>query len=115
MVLRCDKTVVLVCFLTIHLPPRSTRTDSLFPYTTLCRSRLGHAGNGLRRRVGEQHDLVRDEPLIPPVARLLERPRPDPAGIDDRLHGGGRRRAAALPAAHEIGRASCRERVCQYV
>src|SRR3546814_2517257 len=22
-------------------PPRSTRTDTLFPYTTLCRSRLG--------------------------------------------------------------------------
>src|SRR3546814_12167764 len=25
----------------IRLPPRSTRTDTLFPYTTLCRSQLG--------------------------------------------------------------------------
>src|SRR3546814_10594312 len=47
-----------------------------------------------------QHDLVRDQPLIPPIARLLERPRADPARVDDRLHSGGGRRAAALPAAH---------------
>src|SRR3546814_6081525 len=29
---------VLVCFLMIRRPPRSTRTDTLFPYTTLFRS-----------------------------------------------------------------------------
>src|SRR3546814_13443332 len=28
-------------FLMIRLPPRSTRTDTLFPYTTLFRSRMG--------------------------------------------------------------------------
>src|SRR3546814_16472670 len=28
----------LVCFLMIRRPPRSTRTDTLFPYTTLFRS-----------------------------------------------------------------------------
>src|SRR3546814_14224146 len=27
-------------FLMIRRPPRSTRTDTLFPYTTLCRSHL---------------------------------------------------------------------------
>src|SRR3546814_10727941 len=27
------------CFVMIRRPPRSTRTDTLFPYTTLCRSR----------------------------------------------------------------------------
>src|SRR3546814_12057923 len=31
----------LVFFLMIRRPPRSTRTDTLFPYTTLFRSRLG--------------------------------------------------------------------------
>src|SRR3546814_19952303 len=31
--------VVLFCFLMIRRPPRSTRTDTLFPYTTLFRSR----------------------------------------------------------------------------
>src|SRR3546814_2094316 len=30
--------VLLVFFLMIRLPPRSTRTDTLFPYTTLFRS-----------------------------------------------------------------------------
>src|SRR3546814_20036002 len=30
---------VFVCFLLIRRPPRSTRTDTLFPYTTLFRSR----------------------------------------------------------------------------
>src|SRR3546814_7197339 len=30
--------MVFVCFLLIRRPPRSTRTDTLFPYTTLFRS-----------------------------------------------------------------------------
>src|SRR3546814_16803280 len=30
--------VILFCFLMIRRPPRSTRTDTLFPYTTLFRS-----------------------------------------------------------------------------
>src|SRR3546814_10857884 len=34
----------------IRRPPRSTRTDTLFPYTTLFRS--GHPGRGDRRRGG---------------------------------------------------------------
>src|SRR3546814_16623925 len=39
------------------LPPRSTRTDTLFPYTTLFRSR--HARNGKRSRSGDhRHDIV---------------------------------------------------------
>src|SRR3546814_7057405 len=32
---------VFVCFLMIRRPPRSTRTDTLVPYTTLFRSRRG--------------------------------------------------------------------------
>src|SRR3546814_12727474 len=49
----------------IRPPPRATRTDSLFPYTTLFRSRLGERDadlggrhridrHGNRRRPGEQ-------------------------------------------------------------
>src|SRR3546814_3337666 len=34
----------------IRRPPRSTRTDTLFPYTTLFRSRRGRAGQGRGRR-----------------------------------------------------------------
>src|SRR3546814_14337480 len=43
----CSFSVVFVClhcsvffFLMIRRPPRSTRTDTLFPYTTLFRSQL---------------------------------------------------------------------------
>src|SRR3546814_4809176 len=41
---------VFVFFLMIRRPPRSTRTDTLFPYTTLFRSVL--AGSGLDPKVG---------------------------------------------------------------
>src|SRR3546814_5268707 len=33
--------LVVICFLMIQRPPRSTRTDTLFPYTTLFRSLAG--------------------------------------------------------------------------
>src|SRR3546814_17736496 len=33
--------LLLLFFLMIRRPPRSTRTDTLFPYTTLFRSQLG--------------------------------------------------------------------------
>src|SRR3546814_14741643 len=36
--------MVVVFFLRIRRPPRSTRTDTLFPYTTLFRSDAGVAG-----------------------------------------------------------------------
>src|SRR3546814_10953889 len=36
----------LLLFLMIRRPPRSTRTDTLFPYTTLFRSRQPITGNG---------------------------------------------------------------------
>src|SRR3546814_15313256 len=38
MVLFTDTVTVIFFFLMIRLPPRSTRTDTLFPYTTLFRS-----------------------------------------------------------------------------
>src|SRR3546814_5437299 len=43
--MRCEYSVSLFCFfLRVRRPPRSTRTDTLFPYTTLFRStRAGKA------------------------------------------------------------------------
>src|SRR3546814_6538174 len=41
-------------FLMIRLPPRSTRTDTLFPYTTRFRSHR----NGARRRIDERKATV---------------------------------------------------------
>src|SRR3546814_13336118 len=47
----------------LRRPPRSTRTDTLFPYTTLFRSVLSRAGALLARDLGEEgaplpHQLV---------------------------------------------------------
>src|SRR3546814_12115111 len=39
----------------IRRPPTSTRTDTLFPYTTRCRSRGGLAGRRRRRGPVHQH------------------------------------------------------------
>src|SRR3546814_12903002 len=98
----------------IRRPPRSTRTDTLFPYTTLFRSTRMLT---LKFRAG-----------------LFENPWP--RKDHERLAGNAEARALALkaaqrsivllgndgtlpltPGAHkrEIGRASCRERVCPYV
>src|SRR3546814_5328201 len=41
---------VFFFFLMIRRPPRSTRTDTLFPYTTLFRSRGGTGGEGRSAR-----------------------------------------------------------------
>src|SRR3546814_3173273 len=51
-------------FLMIRRPPRSTRTDTLFPYTTLFRSvrrlflGLGRAADGDRRLGVHRHQIV---------------------------------------------------------
>src|SRR3546814_5171861 len=46
----------IFCFLMIRRPPRSTRTDTLFPYTTLFRS---GRGAGRLRTPGESHRHAR--------------------------------------------------------
>src|SRR3546814_16569608 len=53
----CNYLYVLTCFLfffflMIRRPPRSTRTDTLFPYTTLFRSLLYGAGSPLTNSAG---------------------------------------------------------------
>src|SRR3546814_19040223 len=51
--------LVVIFFLMIRRPPRSTRTDTLFPYTTLFRSHLrarySRPRPADRRRVGPAH------------------------------------------------------------
>src|SRR3546814_13362929 len=134
----------------IRRPPRSTRTDTLFPYTTLFRSRL-------EARQEAADVLLAVEPrLEQAAARITEildelvakrHPRPiDQIGVRHREP----RTAIVIGVEHqfgnavadrgadvlvlaprgliadvevplgarrviEIGRASCRERVCQYV
>src|SRR3546814_21174478 len=60
-ILLCYLLLVNFFFLMIRRPPRSTRTDTLFPYTTLFRSlRLAH--RPLRPRAQRQPQLL-PEPL----------------------------------------------------
>src|SRR3546814_17791946 len=100
----------------IRRPPRSTRTDPLFPYTTLFRSRTP---------VLAHHRLPRCRPNLypagnreqsPPVAahraRCVAACEKAVIGVIDELF--CEHRPELLPR-EEIGRASCRERVCQYV
>src|SRR3546814_14217893 len=54
-------------FLMLRRPPRSTRTDTLFPYTTLFRSEATGAVGGEARR--QLHDLREDDPRGDVVAR----------------------------------------------
>src|SRR3546814_13478329 len=94
----------------LRRPPRSTRTDTLFPYTTLFRSieqRLQLAG----QRVGPGGDVAGAE-ADHEVAGL--RQFHDHAG---KLFRPRQRQHVAVSAGAQgqIGRASCRERVCQYV
>src|SRR3546814_15092849 len=109
----------------IRRPPRSTRTDTLFPYTTLVRScaslvlALGLGGVG-----GWQAKSVRvtaaAQPMDDAVAayRVFATDRTRPVEMDASQ---GPELQAWLsarlgrPMALQIGRESRRERVCQYV
>src|SRR3546814_15087537 len=127
----------------IRRPPRSTRTDTLFPYTTLFRSRFeaGEAAAQRAQRLGriegaEIAELAAVEDRRAAVIRMnpgLTVPDDDalilaadgadehrnlPAAVFavDRLAAVARKFALGhADDAGEIGRASCRERVCQYV
>src|SRR3546814_5387499 len=62
----------------IRRPPRSTRTDTLFPYTTLFRSSLDPIGDELARRLPDRCDHAG---AFTPIGRRLH------GGIDNRLRG----------------------------
>src|SRR3546814_18642079 len=101
----------------ILLPPSSTRTDALFPYTTLFRSHRQGGQRGRRVAGGSRRD-----PRSPQGSRRAQR-RPDRAAMVDtaasqiaslttKVSADTKRMATRD---NQIGRESCRERVCQYV
>src|SRR3546814_6650324 len=51
----------------IRRPPRSTRTDTLFPYTTLCRSA---AQSTLLHDIGRESESLRLQQLSEEVSRI---------------------------------------------
>src|SRR3546814_20415083 len=92
MLVICSALVsVFIFVLMIRRPPRSTRTDTLFPYTTLFRS-LPELPEWI-----EPGLLARTNWPAWKVALREAHKGPDAMARD------------------KIGRASCRERVCQYV
>src|SRR3546814_12395827 len=100
----------------IRRPPRSTRTDTLFPYTTLFRS---DKGIGDTVQIRPDTDVYLLAALLHEIDRL--------GGLDEGVlarHGANvdglrefvaRYDADRVAPVTEIGRASCRERVCRYV
>src|SRR3546814_11806828 len=105
-------------FLWIRRPPRSTRTATLFPYTTLFRSVtcVAIGASGMPSLVDRRGDVDRDGRTLEVTQIALGDMIATAAGL---ATGEG---AEGVPAAlvrglswTEIGRASCRERVCQYV
>src|SRR3546814_12700115 len=132
-------------FLMIRRPPRSTRTDTLFPYTTLFRSGLATAfmtGIHAALRLGadvivntdadnqyEASDIPKlTAPILAGEADMVIGSRPISetehfSWIKKKLQhlGSWAVRVASktdvtdAPSGFQIGRASCRERGCQYV
>src|SRR3546814_15905831 len=115
----------------IRRPPRSTRTDTLFPYTTLCRSLDIHQataaevfGLPLDQVGGDQRRAAKaiNFGLIYGMsafglARQLGIARGEAQNYIERFFGRypGVRHFMDSTRHGEIGRALCRERVCQYV
>src|SRR3546814_12756145 len=111
----------------VRPPPRSPRTDTLFPYTTLFRSfKRRECDIAKRYAIEAAHgkcDIDRLERVMHAELRIvwlglarLQRPcrpeRGDHLGPAAPLQVG---KATDMIEMLEIGRASCRESVCQYV
>src|SRR3546814_11903684 len=104
----------VVVVLMIRRPPRSTRTDTLFPYTTLFRSRNPArcrslaAPIGPHRARGEKGHRGADRPLSasPPRRRHAAR-RKDRGRMDERADSG--RRPPARPGKADRGAAGSSE------
>src|SRR3546814_18952388 len=124
--------LVLLCllFLMIRRPPRSTRTDTLFPYTTLFRAQYllaviavveegverahplldpAREAAPLARRDDPRHDVEGDQPLVAAVGAI------DVEGDADVAEKSLGLLRLAVGTRGEIGRAAVWEGVCRYV
>src|SRR3546814_18801509 len=108
----------------IRRPPRSTRTDTLFPYTTLFRSKRSKSPE---RRAEARSMKSRARTATERRSNCSSRPKARCSAANDGSARGAGRRGPCAPyemilrtrrrkcGQGEIGRASCRERGCQYV
>src|SRR3546814_13441737 len=102
----------------IRRPPRSTRTDTLFPYTTLFRSLLLQTPALRRRSAGKDQQRCAHSSRLRGGAQICAEQRTvEVPGVEDvdRAHRQGGAQIWRYITPREIGRASCRERVCEYV
>src|SRR3546814_19968851 len=114
----------------IRRPPRSTRTDTLFPYKTLFRSipalklETNYFNIRYRNRVVNPITSVLGlftNPIYSTLITLSPTPAQLDALISPAVGAFGLQNVTGTPYdpttvyAVEIGTASCRERVCQYV
>src|SRR3546814_20182145 len=120
----------VVFFLMIPRPPRSTRTDTLFPYTTLFRS---HRARALEAVDGDESMVLAVDDADHQAGETVEIEEAIVLGMNgtrdhdfDGFANGRDQRLrfeeaelvldeCADLAGLEFGRASCRGRVCQYV
>src|SRR3546814_14302120 len=98
-------------------PPISTRTDTLFPYTTLCRSNLFPAARSALKIV---HVGVAVSAAAPVMASdvVMDSQDDEALGVQAAAPTDADFRAIFTSwkkMDNEIGGASCRKRVCQYV
>src|SRR3546814_15692268 len=85
--------LVLIFFLMIRRPPRSTRTDTLFPYTTLFRSLLvlargtnRHLNSVTISKIVEEYPhlslAIMEQNLQPAIDRVRAKIEEDQAALD---------------------------------
>src|SRR3546814_13130173 len=98
----------------IRRPPRSTRTDTLFPYTTLFRSARHHIRTSRKKRyeIMTAYDQLG---LLSLVSKTNDKAYMLISADIDLVTENGRQFEGDFSMLDEIGRASCRERVGQYV
>src|SRR3546814_19970464 len=104
-------SIYCLFFLMNRRPPRSTRTDTLLPYTTLFRSPSGTVVVGHRQAFRTAAAALLRRGLFRGGffrGRLFGR-------LSRGFLGGLAGLLGGLRALLQIGRASCRDRVCQYV
>src|SRR3546814_12952887 len=103
----------------IRRPPRSTRTDTLFPYTTLFRSvcHIDMRLLALHQCADEDDEIDHPDDGQPQIGVPFRFSIFAALGDAGEITGGGQddEQLIAEEQEPEIGRASCRERVCQYV
>src|SRR3546814_21122559 len=110
----------------IRRPPRSTRTDTLFPYTTLFRSPAPHRATAAgaadealdqQHHAGDDEDGHEDDQSFQRLHRAAPLPNREASPLTE-AHVGERGSMDGGPGqeeAGEIGWATCVEKVCRYV